>query len=178
MLEISAIDYLRSLKAQAESNGVSLPDDNSHLGLWTGIGFHLQEHPLIVGLHSVIEILDPMDSVQVPNVKPWFKGLANVRGNLLPLVDLQHFFFGKKTAITTQTRVIVFADEGVNIGCLVNSVIGMRYFQNDMRSIASDSLPSELAPFVAQGFKSNEEHWDEFNIDQLINMNDFVQIAA
>lgn len=178
MSNISPIDYLKQIEALAQKNAASLPALGGGEGLWTGIGFKLQEENLMIDLVDVVEILDPVQGVHVPNVKPWFKGLANVRGNLLPLVDLNHFFFGEPTVLTTSTRVIVFADEGVNLGGVVSSVVGMRYFQRPDMGDVQIGLPDVLKPFVDKGFKGDDEYWNIFDFRKLIESEAFVQIAA
>ena len=46
---------------------------------------------LLTRMGEVSEILDPPDYTRVPGVKDWVVGIANVRGSLLPLMDLKGF---------------------------------------------------------------------------------------
>lgn len=178
MTAVTPVAYLREISLLAQANRVALPGENAKEGFWVGIGFHINGAPLLVELQQIVEILDPIDGVRVPNVKPWFKGLANVRGNLLPIVDLNYFLFGKPCRVSQQTRIIVFADEGTNLGCIVDSVTGMRHFHAAMRSKAEQALPKEFAPYVDFGFRGNDEHWSVFEFEKLIAANEFLNIAA
>ncbi len=57
---------------------------------WVGIGFRLGAERFIVGRDEVREVLMvPSTVTRVPGAKTWIRGLANVRGHLLPVVDLR-----------------------------------------------------------------------------------------
>lgn len=50
---------------------------------------------MIAPLEEVKEILNYPDGVtRVPGTQAWLLGMANIRGNLLPLIDLQQFLGG------------------------------------------------------------------------------------
>jgi twitching motility protein PilI len=49
----------------------------------------------------------PSQLTRVPGAKAWVKGLANVRGQLLPVLDLRQFLGSGVTPLTRNTRVIV-----------------------------------------------------------------------
>ncbi len=55
----------------------------------------------------VHEVLDPPPVTRVPNAPNFAPGLVNVRGNVLPLVDLRVRFGMEPTADTASSRVIV-----------------------------------------------------------------------
>ena len=51
-------------------------------------------HP---GFDEVVEILPMPQVTPVPGAQPWLLGVANIRGNLLPIVDLKQFLEGERT---------------------------------------------------------------------------------
>ncbi|WP_062205904.1 chemotaxis protein CheW [Aureimonas sp. AU12] len=55
----------------------------------------------------VHEVLDPPAMTRIPNAPSFAPGLINVRGNVLPLVDLRARFGMEGAADTQSTRVIV-----------------------------------------------------------------------
>src|SRR5581483_4275050 len=55
---------------------------------WTGLGFRLGEHWLVAPREDVREVITLPKVTRVPGAKPWLLGVANVRGNLLPVTDL------------------------------------------------------------------------------------------
>ncbi|MET0258151.1 MAG: chemotaxis protein CheW [Methylobacterium sp.] len=55
----------------------------------------------------VHEVLDPPAMTRIPNAPSFAPGLINVRGNVLPLVDLRARFGMERTDDTQASRVIV-----------------------------------------------------------------------
>ncbi len=59
--------------------------------------FYVGDDRLIAPLNDIKEILNfPSAITKVPGTKPWMLGIANIRGTLLPVIDLQLFLIGRK----------------------------------------------------------------------------------
>ena len=98
-MAVAAQDSLRTLKdhpfdllcemerrSRAAAAGAHGHDVN--LEEWVGVGFRLGRERFVVPRDEVREVLMvPPAVTRVPGAKSWVKGLANVRGHLLPLVD-------------------------------------------------------------------------------------------
>ncbi|EDY87292.1 twitching motility protein PilI [gamma proteobacterium HTCC5015] len=168
---------LQGIDEKVRQNSAGLPSEDVSQETWTGVGFFVGQHELLTPLQAVAEILDPMDCARLPGVQPWFKGLANVRGNLVPVMDLHHFLFGEALPVTNSTRVITFHDEGANAGLIVNSVAGMRHFHRDEQTEHSSDLDEALKPYVSFAFHRSGESWDVFDYNLLAESEAFVRIA-
>ncbi|MGH8445266.1 MAG: chemotaxis protein CheW, partial [Solimonas sp.] len=59
---------------------------------WTGLGFRLGAHWFVAPREDVREVIAPPRVTRVPNAQAWVGGLANVRGELLAIIDLPRFF--------------------------------------------------------------------------------------
>lgn len=79
-----------------------------------------------VPILKVREIAPYDQATRVPNTPPWIRGVVNLRGQVLPVVDLAVKFGLPETALSTRSCVIVFdlALEGqpAPVGALVGSV--------------------------------------------------------
>lgn len=75
---------------------------------------------------KVREIIGYMDITAVPRTPPYVKGVINLRGQVIPVVDLRAKFGMETTATTEQTCIIVveIAQEGrtFNTGIVVDRV--------------------------------------------------------
>ena len=61
---------------------------------WVGIGFRLGAERFVTSRADVREVLPIPDQVtRVPGAKPWLRGIANLRGQLLTVVDLSAIEF-------------------------------------------------------------------------------------
>ena len=87
--------------------------------------------PLIAKMDDVSEILPPPETIRVPGVIQWVKGIANIRGNLMPILDMNGFLYGKETEFNKQTRILIINKLGVVAGLLVDEVYGLRRFKPD-----------------------------------------------
>lgn len=74
----------------------------------------------------VHEVLDPPAMTRVPNAPAFAPGLVNVRGNVLPLIDLRNRFGMEPTEDTESTRLIVSevasAGETFHVGIKTDAV--------------------------------------------------------
>jgi purine-binding chemotaxis protein CheW len=103
--------------------------------------FLLGEGEYGVPVRKVREIVKLAPITEVPNVAPWMKGVINLRGKVIPIVDLRKKFGLTAKDYTERTCIVVLetAVRGnqVLIGIIVDSV-------SDVVNITGDQL--EEAP--------------------------------
>lgn len=85
------------------------------------VTFYLDREPFAFPLSSVREIIRVPETVAVPLTPPSLLGLANLRGLVLPILDLRGLLGLERTASTDASRVIV-VDFGTQIGLVVDRV--------------------------------------------------------
>jgi len=72
---------------------------------WVGIGFRIGQENFVANRDQVREVLMlPETMTRVPGAKRWLLGIANLRGHLLPLVDLKMFLGGGRTSMRSPAR--------------------------------------------------------------------------
>jgi twitching motility protein PilI len=122
---------------------------------WTGLAFNLGDRQYLAPRNDVREVLEPPAVTRVPGARPWLVGVANVRGDLLPVVDLGRFL-GREAGLRTEaSRVIVLNDEEIAAGFLVDGVGGFRSFApaDQRHHLVDDAAPAEsiLGAFLRDG---------------------------
>ena len=75
------------------------PEQIDAPGLWRGVGYRIGAHRLASGFDEVVEILPMPPVTPVPGAQSWVLGVANIRGSLLPIVDLKQFLEGERTVL-------------------------------------------------------------------------------
>ena len=85
----------------------------------------------------VSEVYPLRDLTPIPCTPAFMLGIVNVRGQLLPVIDLHEFLDLQIRERTEHARIIVLEAEGVRLGVMADSIIGVR-------SIATDSLQASL----------------------------------
>ncbi len=74
----------RSRQAHAGEGAGAMPAE------WVGVGFRIGEEQFVASRDQVREVLMlPESMTRVPGAKRWLLGIANLRGHLLPLVDVK-----------------------------------------------------------------------------------------
>ena len=90
------------------------------------ITFKLGDELFAIDVAHVREVLDLSEITRVPTAPPYMRGVVNVRGSAVPVVDLRHRFGLQPTADTVNTRIIVLElpldGETTVVGGLADSV--------------------------------------------------------
>jgi twitching motility protein PilI len=145
---------------------------------WTGVVFGLAGHRVTCNIDRIGEILPCPPSTPVPGAKPWIIGLANVRGELLTVVDLGWYLGGAPSRPGPASRLLAASLSKAPIGLLIDEVFGQRHF------LDSDALPAELddtSPLqgvVARQHRLGSETWYELDLDRLFTSPEFLHGAA
>lgn len=71
---------------------------------------------------KVREIIGMMDITAVPRTPHYVKGVINLRGKVIPVVDLRLKFDMDEAEVTDETCIIVVDVNGVEIGIIVDRV--------------------------------------------------------
>lgn len=89
--------------------------------------FSLQDCELAVkaGLVQAVERL--VDVTPVPHVAPWVKGVANLRGSILSVVDLRMFLGLEQLTYSSRSRLLSLQQGEMAIGFLVDAVSEMLF---------------------------------------------------
>ncbi len=94
---------------------------------WTGVGFTLAGENFLAPIGEIAEILKTPRYTLVPGVESWMRGLANVRGRLLPITDILLFLGRKSNKQEQKRRVLVVDHEEMFAGLVVDEVLGMQH---------------------------------------------------
>lgn len=169
---------LVEIERRSRAHAAGLPRQTEVKGIWTGIGFRLGAETLVAPLAEVSEILTYPALSRVPMAKPWVKGIANVRGNLLPIMDLQGYLGRGRTPPDRATRALVVHHDGVLAGLLVDEVLGIRHFLEEERTGALPDVDEGVRPYVTYAFRKGGEHWAIFSLHALAESPRFLQVAV
>ncbi len=145
---------------------------------WSGIAFRIGGNRLLAPLDEVVEILDMPKLARVPLAQPWVRGIANIRGNLLPVVDFSGFLGGEVAAVTERTRVLVIDYDGIYSGLVVDEVYGLKHFMESERAEAAPDVDGCLLPFIRNGYHRDGRVWCEFSLFALADTPQFLKTAG
>lgn len=160
-------DLLRDLEARTLKGLAGMPALDLVKQEWVGVGFRVGDSKLIAPMSEVKEILDLPEYTTVPGVKSWVVGVANVRGNLLPIMDMKNFLLGEDVKHRQKARVIVIDYKGFNTGLIVEEVYGMRHFRDSDETPDIPEVHNDILPYIGGAFKQDDEHWPIFDFNEM-----------
>ncbi|NIP71706.1 MAG: purine-binding chemotaxis protein CheW [Gammaproteobacteria bacterium] len=174
----SPVELLREVERRSRRRAAPLPKQEDVRDQWSGIGFRVGDLRVVAALGEVTEILALPVLTRVPGAKSWVLGIANVRGNLLPIMDLDGYLHGRRTGITKRSRVLVINRRGVYAGLLVDEVLALRHFEEDDKAADIPEADPAVRPYLDRGYISGDESWPVFSVRRLAESPLFLQVAV
>lgn len=163
----------RSRAAVAGKSSGDMPEE------WVGIGFRIGQENFVADRNQVREVLMLPDAMtRVPGAKRWLLGIANLRGHLLPLVDLKMFLGSGRTSLRRVTRVISINHREVPAGIVVDEVQGFRRFMDSEYVEHAPQTAARCERFLHGAYQRGPDSWPVFNFYDLLESSSFLQAAA
>jgi len=172
------VQLLREIEERCRRFAAGLPQQEEPVKFWEGLLFSVSGVQLVASLTDVKEILNfPSAVTPIPGTQPWVRGVANVRGNLMPIVDLQMFLGGNRVVVGRRTRMLVIDHEGVYAGLMVAGVHGIKYFPEEFRT-KSKGISGPVSDFIESSFVLEGKSWPVFSMRDLAASESFLAAAA
>ncbi len=86
------------------------------------VTFIIEREEFGIDILNVQEIIKPVDITRVPNSAPYIKGVINLRGRIVPVVDLRVRFHLPQRPTDKETRIVVVELEDKVVGFLMDAV--------------------------------------------------------
>lgn len=109
------------------------------------VTFAISEEEFGIGILRVQEIIRMMPITKVPNSPHSVEGVINLRGKVIPVIDLRKRFSMEFHAHDSQTRIVVIEIHGMIVGFVVDQV-------SEVLRIQSNTV--EPPPPVVSGVES------------------------
>jgi twitching motility protein PilI len=171
------IQLLQQMESNSRATAAPLPLEEDIKSLWSGIGFRIAQHHFVAPMEYVREIMKYPTVSVVPGSKEWVRGIANIRGNLLPIFDLQGFLGQMPTPVKRETRVLTIAKDQITAGLIVDEIYGMKYFDQELYD-ASMGHDVKWKDYFNGGYELDGDNWVVFNLQLLIENRDFLNVAV
>jgi purine-binding chemotaxis protein CheW len=90
------------------------------------IEFGLAQERYALPTAAVREVYPFKDLTPLPCTPPFVLGVINVRGQILPVIDIKKFFDLPQQGITDLHKVIIVQHEAMELGILADLIVGVR----------------------------------------------------
>lgn len=114
---------VRNTSSTAGTGGVAIASDNTPQQYLT---FSLQGEMFALAILNVKEIIEFGSVTEIPMVPSFIRGVINLRGAVVPVIDLSCRFGGKPTGVARRTCIVIIelidGDTRHDIGVMVDAV--------------------------------------------------------
>ncbi len=130
-------------KTEDMNNVVIMKDNYEQI-----VGFFLGDEFFGIDILNIEEIIKPIEPTYVPNTKEYLIGIINLRGKIIPIVDLHLKFELDKGRIGSESRIIIVATQQHNVGFLVDKVDRVYYIDKKNIESAPANVPQNLEKYI------------------------------
>ncbi|MDD5226197.1 MAG: chemotaxis protein CheW [Candidatus Omnitrophica bacterium] len=142
-------------KIYIDSEDDELPEDQSKKKLLRVLVFSLGKENYCIDVRQAKEVMKMPETTHVPNVPAFVLGVANLRGEIISILDLHYFFGLEPQGKSQEVRVIVTDLTGEAVGLRVDRVKDTVEIDEDEVQVPLTTLKGNLAAYtkgqVAQG---------------------------
>ncbi|MFN7586901.1 MAG: chemotaxis protein CheW [Planctomycetota bacterium] len=123
------------------STTLTVPVMGTQAGFATGkfLSFQLSKEEYGIAILKVREIIGMVDVTPLPRTPDFVRGVVNLRGRIIPVIDLRRKFGMAPAELTNETCIVVVdvgrdAESAFRVGCIVDTVsevltIGAEHFE-------------------------------------------------
>lgn len=123
------------------STTLTAPATGSQTGFAAGkfLSFQLSKEEYGIAILKVREIIGMVDVTPLPRTPDFVRGVVNLRGRIIPVIDLRRKFGMESAKFTNETCIVVVdvgrdAESAFRVGCIVDTVsevltIGAEHFE-------------------------------------------------
>ena len=174
---MSPFALLVEIAQKSRNNASDLPQKTEAVTYWRGIGFMLAGQRFVAPMGEVGEILQTPRVTKVPGVRNWMLGVSNIRGRLVPILDLAGLLDVPSKANWRTRRVLVVGEGQQQHGLLVDAVLGMHQFPSHLVNNQMN-VEANYAAYVRGGFERDGSSWPIFSFTDLVQADEFLQVAV
>jgi twitching motility protein PilI len=157
---IAALDEASLELAAADGGQTAAPSQ----GRTEWLGVRVGPIGLLLPATAGRELLDPPPAARLPHTAPWFVGLANVRGALVPVVDAARALEVPHDA--DARRYLLAFDHGDDaLGLLVDGLPRRQSFEAGERLSGLPPHPAMLEGHLAAAYGRDGVLWFELELD-------------
>ena len=139
--------------------------------------FHVGKELFGIGIELVREIVRVPEITEVPDAPRFLKGVINLRGRILPVIDLRRRFGLPQAEMTKSTRVLITENAGTTVGLLVDGVSEIRRTATEAIEAPPDMVAAVGIEYITGVVKMQERLIILLNLDKVLNIEDMQKIG-
>lgn len=132
--------------------------------------FNLSGTEYAVPISNVTEIGHPLGVTPVPNVPEWMLGVANLRGDVVSVVDLRIFLRMEPAAYEQSSRMMVAQtrEEELKLGLIVDRVSGISFLDREKMGPPTTNIDDLISPYLVGTHEQNGRLLVALDLEKLL----------
>lgn len=119
-----------------------------------------------IKISDINEIIKFITIIEIPNVSPFIEGVINLRGKIVPVINLSKRFDMEPTRSTKKTRIVVVQFQKEMIGIIVDEVSKVTLLENIEET--PDILSSETKKYFSGVANFDEQVIPILDIEEIL----------
>lgn len=128
--------------------------------------FQLNEQQYALPIQETQEIIRMSNITRVPNTKHYVEGIINLRGSIVPVINLNKRLNLPVSEYGEDTRIIVVENGGQKVGMIVDIVLEVGRFSED--EIEPPSVAGDSVDFLKGVVKKKDQLWLLLNLGEIV----------
>jgi purine-binding chemotaxis protein CheW len=133
------------------------------------LAFLLGEENYCVGIEEVKEIIHLTHVTRVPHTPSFIRGVINLRGKIVSLLDIRHFFSLTESEDTKEKRILITDTTGPFIGILVDKVKGSFDISHSSVQPPLPTLNSSVIEYTKGQIQNNDEIYTYLDLRKILS---------
>jgi twitching motility protein PilI len=172
----SSFKCLEDMAAVIESKAAPVPLAQEYIEYWYGAAFEILGTRCVASMRDARKVVNLTPTIPIPGVKQWVRGLANIGGRILSIVDLSAFL-SKGAHTSNGKQALVISGRGIQSGLVIDASFGgVRFPVDDLRG--DIPVAEQLESYVRGVFPSDDGDYAVFNVEKLLSDADFKEAGV
>ncbi len=172
----NAFECLQQMTDMVRERAATPPALQQKIQDWHGAAVSILGVRCVISADETRRIVDVPETIPLPGVKPWVRGIANIGGRVVSISDLTSFLSGGNRT-SNGRQALIINGRGVHTGLLIDeSFGGVRLSTEELRS--NKKVAKELQAFVRGVFTTEDGDYALFDTNRLLTDANFIDAGV
>lgn len=135
--------------------------------------FQLKEEEYGIPISEVRSIERMQPITRVPGTTEFIKGVMNLRGVVIPIIDMRERFNIEAEAYTDSTRIIIVGTANMEVGLIVDAAKNVIDIDEDMIEPPPEVVGSIEANYIKGVAKVDQRLFILLNLEKVLNVGEY-----
>ena len=157
------------MQSNPQTQMVTDRDNQSHGAVTKMLSVQLGRDVYGIDMADALEVVELTTLTAVPYVPSFIKGVMNLRGQIVTVVDIGYFLTDSVGPIRQDARILIVDIDGDRVGVAIDTVIGTFNVKKDEIQPSLATLKDEVSWFIKGQVRVSEQICVLLDINSLLN---------